>query len=119
MNPTLADLLRDPSRVGDIPPAMIPPVLYQLSALQGALAARLISAAHLHDGQKETRPSDRLLTPAETAAKLGLSKDWLYRNARKLPFTVRVSWRNVRFSEQGIERYIRHVVFLNHSPSSG
>ena len=49
---------------------------------------------------------DRLLTVEEAATKLGTSRDWLYRHADQLPFTVRVS-RHVRFSAQGIDRYIR------------
>lgn len=50
---------------------------------------------------------DRLLTVDEAATKLGVSKDWLYRRAKKLPFTVFQSPRMVRFSIRGIERYIR------------
>ena len=107
LNSTLADLLRDPARVSHLPPNMIPPMLYQLSALQSALATRLISTAQLENDLRETAKRDRLLTVAEAAQKLAVSKDWLYTHADRLPFTVRVSHRNLRFSEQGIERYIR------------
>jgi predicted DNA-binding transcriptional regulator AlpA len=54
------------------------------------------------DGRRE----DRLLTVAEAAAKLGLSKDHLYRHAAHYPFTVRLG-HALRFSARGIERYIR------------
>jgi hypothetical protein len=51
---------------------------------------------------------DRLLNIHEAASKLGRSEDWLYRNADKLPFTVRnPDGRGVQFSEQGIEEDIR------------
>ena len=40
----LAALVEDPARVATVPPGRIPALLSQLSALQGAMAARLISA---------------------------------------------------------------------------
>jgi hypothetical protein len=40
------------------------------------------------------------------AKQLGVSADWLYRRAGKLPFTVRLS-RTLRFSVEGLERYVR------------
>lgn len=67
--------------------------------------ARTAQMAWLARGQALTG-KDRLLTVEEAAQKLGRSKDWLYRHAGRLPFTVR-DGRLLRFSEQGIERYIR------------
>jgi predicted DNA-binding transcriptional regulator AlpA len=49
---------------------------------------------------------DRLLKIDEAADRLQMSKDWLYRNWKKLPFTVHLSQRNIRFSLKGIEEYI-------------
>ncbi len=49
---------------------------------------------------------DRLLTVSEAAEKLHTSKDWLYRHWKTLPFTVRLSPKQLRFSSKGIERYI-------------
>lgn len=49
---------------------------------------------------------DNLLTVDEAAARLKCSSDWLYRRAKRRPFTVRVG-RNLRFSERGIEEAIR------------
>ena len=49
---------------------------------------------------------DRLLTVHEAAVILGTSVDWLYRNSKKLPFTRRVSRKQLRFSERGIQKYI-------------
>jgi len=67
-----------------------------------ALAARLLAAARPetdHDG-------DTLLSIDEAAARLGTSKDWLYRRVDRLPFVVRLG-RNVRFSSQGIQSYVK------------
>ena len=50
---------------------------------------------------------DRLLTVEEAARKLAVSDDWLYRHADKLPFTVRIGDRHLRFSAAGIEKFIR------------
>jgi len=52
---------------------------------------------------------DRLLTIEETAQVLRTTKDWLYRNHGKLPFTIRLSERQLRFSVKGIERYLEEM----------
>ena len=101
--PDLAALVEDPGRVATVPPSRIPALLSQLSALQGAMAARLISA-----DRNDTAPAeDTLLTVDQAAERLGVSKDWLFRRSRSLPFVVRLG-RHLRFSSQGIERYLRH-----------
>lgn len=50
---------------------------------------------------------ERLLEIDEAATKLGMTKDYLYRHANKLPFTVRTAPRQLRFSLHGIEQYIK------------
>jgi predicted DNA-binding transcriptional regulator AlpA len=50
--------------------------------------------------------TDKLLTPAEAAAILGQTVRWIYRHAAKLPFTRRISKKNLRFSEAGLRRWI-------------
>ena len=52
---------------------------------------------------------DQLLTITEAAALLKTTKDWLYRHWGELPFTVRLSPRQLRFSAKGIERYIEEM----------
>ncbi len=49
--------------------------------------------------------SGRLLTPREAAERIGMSVRWLYRHARSLPFTRRLSRRALRFDERGLERW--------------
>jgi predicted DNA-binding transcriptional regulator AlpA len=53
---------------------------------------------------------DRLLTVVEAAEKLCMTKDYLYRTAKKLPFTVRTGRKQLRFSLLGIERYIKQRI---------
>jgi len=55
---------------------------------------------------RDVRESDRLLTAQESAQMLCVSPDWLYRNARKLPFTRRLGPKMLRFSRLGIEKWI-------------
>ena len=49
---------------------------------------------------------DRLLTTAEAALKLGCSKNYLYRNSKKLPFVIKLSEKRVRYSKKGIEKFL-------------
>jgi hypothetical protein len=48
---------------------------------------------------------DKNLTPAEAAVLLNVSVRWLYRHAKRLPFTKRLSSKCLRFSEAGLLRY--------------
>ena len=98
----LAALVEDPARVATVPPGRIPALLSQLSALQGAMAARLISA----DRDEPMSGEDTLLTVDQAAERLGVSTDWLFRRSRTLPFVVRLG-RHLRFSNRGIDRYLR------------
>jgi predicted DNA-binding transcriptional regulator AlpA len=72
------------------------------------LIARLLETSANGAGAPQTAngDEDRLLDAGEAAQRLGTSPDWLYRRAARLPFTVRLG-RALRFSAQGIDRYIR------------
>src|SRR5215510_10332505 len=98
----LAALIEDPSKLADVPTGRIPALLSQLSAVQSAMAARLVSA----DRDDVASTEDALLTVAQAADRLGVSKDWLFRRSRTLPFVVRLG-RHLRFSNRGIDRYLR------------
>lgn len=80
----------------------------QAAALQAALAARLASMSIPAEGP--VRPhlpdAERLLSPAEAAALLGVTVAWLYRHAGHLPFTRRLSRKALRFSEPGLRRWV-------------
>ena len=53
-----------------------------------------------------TPAGDRLLTPEDAAARLGVGVRWLYRHADQFTFTRRLSRKCLRFSEQGLAAYI-------------
>ena len=92
-------ILPDPA---DIAPEKIAPMMAQMAAIQLSLATRLLAEGT----EREQADTDNLLTVEQAAARLKCSEDWLYRRAKRLPFTVRVG-RNLRFSERGIEAAIR------------
>ena len=103
----LGTLIANPVRAADVPTDAIPALLAQvaaeqarLSALETALAARLAQAAPTNGPHQ-----DQLLTIEEAAPKLGTTRDWLRRHP-DLPFVVRFSPGQVRYSAKGIERFI-------------
>ncbi len=104
--PSLDELAAHPERVQELPPEAARDFLVKIAGLQPLLLAQALSPTN-GTGQAEAPAEDRLLTVEEAAAKLAVSKDWLYRRAGKLPFTIRHGPGQVRFSSQGIERYIR------------
>ena len=104
--PKLGDLIADPRKASVIPPEAVPEMRGELARLDSLLLARLLSANDNSDADG-AGDGDRLLNAKEAAAKLGVSQDYLYRYSSKLPFTVRLGGRQVRFSEAGIDRYIR------------
>lgn len=99
-------LLADPERTAEVPVELIPGLLCRLSAVQSALAARL-GAHPLGKDSNAPNGTDRLLRADEVAARTGLSRDYIYRHADAFPFTRRVGRRAVRFSEQGLDRWLR------------
>jgi predicted DNA-binding transcriptional regulator AlpA len=86
----------------DIPSDEIPGVLGELQRVQTVLWERLRAARRTPAAE----PSDRLLTVREAAARLSVSVSTLQHRTRDLPFVVRLG-RCVRYSERGIEDYIR------------
>jgi predicted DNA-binding transcriptional regulator AlpA len=51
-----------------------------------------------------TRDEDRLLTIDQVAQRLSVSKDWVYRNGRRLTFTKKLGPKLIRFSEAGLRK---------------
>ena len=101
--PTLADLLNDPESISALPRDVIAELRGQIAKLDTLLLSQLLTSEQPEPGAD----GDRLLTAREAAQKLGATEDWLYRQANTLPFAVRVGKKHLRFSEAGIERYIR------------
>ena len=105
----LAALAADPARAAEVPVAEVPALLAliaaeqaRLAALQGALAARLVTAGNGHVGNGDP---DRWLTAEEVAQRTEFSVDYVYRHADKFPFTRRQG-RTLRFSEAGLVRWM-------------
>ena len=78
------------------------------SLLGEALAGILkpIVAEAVKEALNGHREEDRLLDAEETAKLLSVSEDWLYRRAKKLPFTRKLGPKMLRFSSQGIQKYL-------------
>lgn len=55
---------------------------------------------------KVTMQEDHLVTAEEAAKILSVSPDWLYRRSKRLPFTRKIHHKMIRFSFQGIQKYI-------------
>jgi hypothetical protein len=103
-NPHLATLLADPASADGLALDAIPPLLCQLSALQTALATRLLQGRP-SDDESPTPEQDRLLTIDAAAAILGVTPKWLYRHKR-LPFVRPLSRKALRVSEAGLRRWL-------------
>ncbi len=84
------------------PPERLAAIIVALSTRMAAASARLLAMPMVGPGR--TTGPDENLDVAEAARRLGVSKDWLYRHAKGLPFTVRVGRRLV-FSTRGMDRW--------------
>ncbi|MFI5396595.1 MAG: helix-turn-helix transcriptional regulator [Candidatus Binatia bacterium] len=102
--PTLDELAADPARASVLPVHVAEALLTKGLVVLGALWGRCLTARAATDVSVEP---DRLLDVRAAAERLSVSRDWLYHHARELPFTVREGERLLRFSSQGIDRYIR------------
>lgn len=80
----------------------LPRLIGELEAAKAAAWARLavpLPGRCPDGGHDENLPTD------EAARRLGMSERWLYRNASRLPFTVRIGRRLV-FSARGLDRWL-------------
>ncbi len=78
------------------------------NALADAFAAvlRPIVERAVKEALNSQCEEDRLLSIEEASTLLAVSEDWLYRHARKLPFTRRLGPKMLRFSTLGIQKYL-------------
>lgn len=74
------------------------------TALEGLL--RRIIREEIGLLRANVNTEDRLLEAAEAAKLLCVSEDWLYRHAKKLPFTRKLGPKMLRFSSVGIQKYL-------------
>ena len=71
-----------------------------------AIVREEIAAALVMNGAEHSAEKHRLLTPEDAAAIIGVDKKWLYRHAKQLPFTRKLSRKAIRFNEGGLRRWL-------------
>ena len=88
-----------------LPAGELPAAFGELRRLEAANWPRLLAEAR--GRERPGSQADRLLTCEEAAGVLGATKDWVYRNSGRLPFTVRPGPGLLRFSAAGLQRWMR------------
>lgn len=99
-------LLTEPCRALTLEPDVAAGLLGPVAALHALLAARVAGSMGGSTGGEPQSAGEHLLTAAEVAARLGVSKDWVYRRTGRLPFAVRLDG-HARFKAAGLERYLK------------
>src|SRR6266852_7166890 len=77
-----------------------------LSARLSALGALALNATAKRQAQSTAEEPERKLSAKEAAGRLGVSTAYLYKNARRFPFALRIG-RRLLFSSRGLERWHR------------
>jgi predicted DNA-binding transcriptional regulator AlpA len=111
---SVAALVANPDRVVDVPVNQIAALLASLASEQARLAAvQGVLMTRLFESQSAVTDEsvDQLLTAEEVAKALGVTRRWVQRRARRLPFARRLSEHAVRYSESGLKRWMsnRHM----------
>jgi predicted DNA-binding transcriptional regulator AlpA len=106
---TLDEIAREPGRAECLSADALRPLMSQLAMAQGALRSRwfIVSTEDALKPAPQPEPPDRMLKVAEAAVRIGIARDTLYRNADDYPFTRRPRPHALRFSERGIEEWLR------------
>lgn len=105
---SIATLIGDPARAAGLTCEEAAALFARLAAVQSALAARLAAGPTIAPARASDPAPDRLLSPAEAAALLGVPIRWLYRNKRKLG-VLRLSRKVIRFPEAELRRCLRKM----------
>ena len=73
--------------------------------------ARELIRQEITEALNRSPQAERLLDTKQAAEMLSVSEDWLYRNSKHLPFTRKLAPKMLRFSYQGIVKYLasRHA----------
>ncbi len=103
-----SDLLGTLEReIAEVPLEKAPTLLGELERLKALLWIRMMHPSPNHRCHSPIeREADHLLTPEEAGRMLGVTPRWLYRHAKRLPFTRRISRKVLRFSEAGLRRWL-------------
>jgi hypothetical protein len=85
----------------------LPRLLGELREVETAAMVRLMTPTQSSNGGVGVHHADeQLLDVEETAKRLKVSEDYLYRHWKKLPFARKYDW-GLRFSAHGVDEYIR------------
>jgi predicted DNA-binding transcriptional regulator AlpA len=68
------------------------------------VAARLL--LELEAERTVSTPSESLLSVDQAAARMGVTRAWMYRHGRTLPFMRKISRRQLRFDPAGLEMWL-------------
>ncbi|HYT54941.1 MAG TPA: helix-turn-helix domain-containing protein [Verrucomicrobiae bacterium] len=71
---------------------------------------KAIIAEAVQSAMKALPRDDKLITVAEVSEILNCNEEWVYHNARELPFVRKVGGM-LRFSSNGLQRYIESKKF--------
>jgi hypothetical protein len=98
-NPALEwlDLRQLTITIASAPAAELPRMLWRLRELEATALARMYAVP---SSTEKSREPEQLLDIAESAKRLNVSEDYLYRHWKKLPFAHKYDW-GLRFSARG------------------
>src|SRR5262245_57008721 len=99
----MSDLVRLLANLDRLSTDAVPEAIGQLETAKARLWARLMVPAPTVPALDDPEAT---VDVHDAARLLAMSPGWLYRNARRLPFTRRVGTRALRFSVAGIRRYL-------------
>lgn len=85
--------------IAALPVAELPPLVLALAAAQSAIAARLAEVA-------STPRDDAYLSVDAVAEQLGVDPAWVYRQAARWPFAVKLSGKVLRIERAGLRRWL-------------
>jgi len=85
----------------------LPDIAGALGRLQALVQLRLGESNGSRPEPEPPPEADRLLDVNEAAARLGVDARWIYDRSGTLPFVKRLGPRTLRFSERGIDRWLR------------
>lgn len=98
---SLSNVLK--GEIRDAPRADLLELIGELERAKAVALVRLLADSGSAVPTATTAPVENL-SATEAARRLGVSRDWLYRNANRLPFSLRIG-RRLLFSASGLERW--------------
>jgi hypothetical protein len=105
---SLATLAEEPAVAERLPLPLLVELRRQCDHIRVELDAAIArQVSDSRSGSPSPAPeADRLLTPAEAAARFHVSKRWLLEHADDIPGRKRLSKKVIRFSERRLARYL-------------